>query len=133
MPDELTFFTEILNLLSVQNELRWEIETQIRHYLKTEMIQSIQIAKFKSSAKVMAIFSNVIDRLVRLIKRNGIQNAVNDLANDQDTVILLKRVLGSAGSQHKCDTNGPNGGEDIVDTVKMKGTGYYCHTSIIST
>ena len=57
----------------------------------------------------------------------------NDLANDQDTVILLKRVLGSAGSQHKCDTNGPNGGEDIVDTVKMKGTGYYCHTSIIST
>jgi len=78
----------------------------------------------------------------------GIKNAVDDLANDQDTVILLKRfvsifypengsilndkldqkyfknrVLGSAGSNHTCDPSGPNAGENIMDATRMKGTG----------
>ena len=66
VPNELTFFTEILNLLTVQNELRWELETRIRNNLKSEKIHSIRIAKFKSSVKVMAILNTTIDQMVSL-------------------------------------------------------------------
>ena len=67
VPNELTFFTEILNLLTVQNELRWELETRIRNNLKSEKIHSIRIAKFKSSVKVMAILDTTIDQMVSFI------------------------------------------------------------------
>ena len=33
------------------------------------------------------------------------------------------RVLGSAGSNHTCDPSGPNAGENIMDAIRMKGTG----------
>ena len=66
VPNELTFFTEILNVLTVQNELRWELENRIRNYLKSEKIHSIRIAKYKPSVKVMAILNTVIDQMVSL-------------------------------------------------------------------
>ena len=36
---------------------------------------------------------------------------------------MFLRVLGAAGSEHKCDTSGPNSGENIMDASKMKGNG----------
>lgn len=72
VPNELTFFTEILNLLTVQNELRWELETRIRNNLKSEKIHSIRIAKFKSSVKVMAILDTTIDQMVSFDFSTGV-------------------------------------------------------------
>ena len=66
MPNELTFFNEILNILTVHTELRWELETRIRNHLKCEKIHSIKIANFNSSVKVMAILNTVIDQMVSL-------------------------------------------------------------------
>ena len=37
--------------------------------------------------------------------------------------IFQNRVLGSAGSNHTCDPSGPNAGENIMDPIRMKGTG----------
>jgi len=80
VPNELTFFTEILNLLTVQHELRWELETRIRNTLKSEKIHSIRIAKFKPSVKVMAILNTVIDQMI-------------DEGNDDPELLNLQKRL----------------------------------------